>query len=119
MDRWTGGAHDTALFSQLEPGWEDGGGWEPLVLDVDLHRHRGDDGRAAMALLWLVLRDLAAGEIPLGYGTRQGMGAIRVEGIEATRGGEELPALDAAMGPLPREWKQEIEAWETAWFKTF
>lgn len=117
VDRWTGGALDSALFQVREPRWEQqerGRSWGPLVLHLDLSRHRPTQ-EAMMALLWLVLRDLAQGWLPLGFGSRQGMGAVKVTGIQAQHGGKDLPPLDAAMWPLPKEWRDLVTKWEAAW----
>lgn len=84
VDRWTGGAAEGRLFSVLEPT---GTSWEPLTLTVDparLDAHGSLVGPAAMALLLLVLRDLAEGRIPLGWGTNRGMGDITVDAITLT-----------------------------------
>ena len=85
IDRWTGGAADGLLYSTLEPM---GIGWEPIALTLDLDRlernvakNKAGSSEAAIALFLLVLRDLMAGRIPLGYGTNRGMGAIAIERI--------------------------------------
>jgi CRISPR/Cas system CSM-associated protein Csm3 (group 7 of RAMP superfamily) len=85
IDRWTGGAADKFLYSVLEPHGID---WEPIRLSLDLTRLRKDeehnDRDPAVALLLLVLRDLSAGRIPLGFGVNRGMGAIDVNAITFT-----------------------------------
>lgn len=85
VDRWTGGAADGFLYSVLEPH---GVEWEPIHLSLDLTRLRKDDDRndrdPAVALLLLVLRDLTAERIPLGFGVNRGMGAIEVSAITVT-----------------------------------
>ncbi len=98
IDRWTGGAADKRLYSTLEPHHVD---WQELSLTVDLRRlsrfdasPTGSDGseggeggegeglaRPALALLLLVLRDLAAGRIRLGHGVNRGHGDIAVQSI--------------------------------------
>jgi CRISPR/Cas system CSM-associated protein Csm3 (group 7 of RAMP superfamily) len=84
IDRWTGGAADGFLYSTLEPM---GFAWEPIRLTLDLGwlSHKAVDSSLAMtgtALLLLLLRDLAAGRIPLGYGVNRGMGAIQINRIQ-------------------------------------
>jgi hypothetical protein len=49
------------------------------------------------ALLFLMLRDLSTGKIPLGYGVNRGMGAIAINNIKLTGSG-----LDALLPSLPR-----------------
>ncbi len=86
IDRWTGGAADGFLYSTLEPM---GVSWEPIQLTLDLNPKRltANDQLPVIALLFLILRDLSNGKIPLGYGTNQGMGAIRVNNIKLTGSG--------------------------------
>jgi len=86
IDRWTGGAAESMLFSTLEPY---GVSWEPIVLTLDLEprRHARDDKAwanrdAALALLFLLLRDLVAGRVPLGFAVNRGMGEIKVNSIK-------------------------------------
>ncbi|MGH9959624.1 MAG: hypothetical protein ACREBC_21270, partial [Pyrinomonadaceae bacterium] len=88
IDRWTGGSAESMLFSTLEPH---GIAWEPIVLMLDLEPRRNAeketdrdwrDKDAALALLFLLLRDLAAGRVPLGFAVNRGMGEIEVESIE-------------------------------------
>src|SRR5262249_40476034 len=82
VDRWTGGAAEGFLYSVLEPN---GIHWEPIRLTLDLTRLRKDGERndrdPAVALLLLVLRELSAGCIPLGFGVNRGMGAIEIRDI--------------------------------------
>jgi CRISPR/Cas system CSM-associated protein Csm3 (group 7 of RAMP superfamily) len=77
VDRWTGGAADGLLYSAVEPAASIE--WEPFELRLD--PPSSADPRAALALLWLVLRDLAAGRITLGFGANRGYGAVAVERI--------------------------------------
>lgn len=80
IDRWTGGAAEHALYSLLELHE---GKWEKLRLEVDPYRLPKDETErgAALALLFLTLRELAKERIPLGFGTNRGLGAITVERI--------------------------------------
>ncbi|MFF4652622.1 RAMP superfamily CRISPR-associated protein [Streptomyces sp. NPDC001380] len=91
VDRWTGGAADGRLYSVLEPH---GLTWSTIGLTVDLgrltHRH-GPLAEAALALLLLVLRDLKAGRVPLGYATNRGMGDIDVRSVTLTLPGRADP----------------------------
>ncbi len=97
VDRWTGGAAGSFLYTVLEPhggagekphGEPGSIAWEPLRLEVDLCRIDADHQAPALTLLLLVMRDLAAGWVPLGYGTNRGMGTIKVRNIILT--GHEL-----------------------------
>lgn len=95
VDRWTGGAADSALFSVLEPV---GAAWEPLRLTLDCRRAAGGDSDgepAAVALLLLLLRDLAAGWLTFGFGTTRGHGHIMVSAIRFS--GTDLPEVWEAL----------------------
>jgi len=82
IDRWTGGAADSFLYTVLEPI---GFNWYPINLSLDLYRlkrkDREDEYLPSLALLFLVLRDLMNQRIPLGFGTNRGMGAIEIKEI--------------------------------------
>lgn len=109
IDRWTGGAADSFLYTVLEPM---GFNWFPLNLSLDLRRLKKcsdpviifafpiliESGLYRLAslllqnqlkrkkyqcltLLLLTLRDLMNERIPLGFGTNRGMGAIKIEKI--------------------------------------
>lgn len=119
VDRFTGGALDSALFKVMEPAWEPRGAalWEPITLTVDLHRlASGTDTKLpalAMGLLSLLLRDLAEGELPLGFGTRQGMGRVVVTRVEAVGAGlavNDILAEDEGWSAKLNEWEEE---WQT------
>lgn len=77
IDRWTGGAADGFLYSNLEPIGFD---WDPIRLILDLGRLENEN-YVGLTLLLLVLRDLSSGRIPLGYGTNRGMGSIKIDRI--------------------------------------
>jgi CRISPR/Cas system CSM-associated protein Csm3 (group 7 of RAMP superfamily) len=78
IDRWTGGASDGMLYSNLEPFDID---WSEIDLMVNLDR-LANQKLPAIALLLLLLRDLYQQRIPLGYGVNRGMGSIKVESIQ-------------------------------------
>ncbi|MGW2146803.1 RAMP superfamily CRISPR-associated protein [Nonomuraea bangladeshensis] len=107
IDRWTGGAADERLYSVLEPH---GVEWEPLRLSVDLTR-LGDYRDTCVALLLLVLRDLAGGRIPLGGMVTRGFGDIEVESIVLSgyewSGGTTLEEVleDEYVELLDQEWQ--------------
>lgn len=77
VDRWTGGAADSFLYSNIELI---GVNWQPIRLQLDLKRIQ-ENQLPGIALILLVLRDLAEGRIALGYGTNRGMGSIEVAKI--------------------------------------
>lgn len=98
IDRWTGGAAENYLYSTLELMNVT---WEPICLRVDLSRlvaNAEENAEEAMALLLLVLRDMAQARIPLGYGTNRGMGAIQVQSIVCR--GEALADAWSALGAM-------------------
>jgi CRISPR/Cas system CSM-associated protein Csm3 (group 7 of RAMP superfamily) len=86
IDRWLGSAAESMLYAVLEPHRTE---WEPLTLEVDLRRLPDALHLPGMALLLLVIRDLAQGRLPLGFATHRGMGAVCVERVEVT--GRDLP----------------------------
>lgn len=94
VDRWTGGAADQLLFTVMEPH---GVAWEPIRLDLDFGRLPVHDHRAAVMLILLLVRDLANGRLPLGYGVNRGLGSIAVGQVRITGRG-----LPADLAPLAR-----------------
>ena len=80
IDRWLGSAADGFLYSVLEPH---GVAWEPIRLTLDLSRLPDEDRRkqSVMCML-LVLRDFAAGRIPLGHGANRGMGGVEMTSLK-------------------------------------
>jgi CRISPR/Cas system CSM-associated protein Csm3 (group 7 of RAMP superfamily) len=95
VDRWTGGAAENLLFSVQEPASAD---WQPMRMSLDAGRvgTPGDqDGGQALALLLLVLRDLADGWLALGFGGTRGRGSVRVSRVAFTGGG--LPGIWAEL----------------------
>jgi CRISPR/Cas system CSM-associated protein Csm3 (group 7 of RAMP superfamily) len=83
IDRWTGGAAEGFLYSALEPF---GGQWDPMVLTLDMHSARLSEPlqKPAVALLLLLLRDLARNHIPIGFAGNRGYGSIKVKGVRIT-----------------------------------
>jgi CRISPR/Cas system CSM-associated protein Csm3 (group 7 of RAMP superfamily) len=79
IDRWLGSAAESLLFTVLEPHRTE---WEPLRLEVDPSRLQPACVAPALALLMLVIRDLAQGRLPLGFATNRGMGAVRIKTVE-------------------------------------
>lgn len=88
VDRWTGAAAESMLYTVLEPHRTE---WEPLDLEVDLGRLRDTERLPAVALLLMVLRDLAQGRLPLGFSTHRGMGAVEVTSVTITPQSAESP----------------------------
>ena len=93
IDRFTGGASEGALYSArpVKPDME----WNPICLTLDFSDRGGitlDETRRnqMLALVKLLLRDLKDGWIPVGFGSRRGMGEIEitsVNGAEILQGG--------------------------------
>jgi len=86
VDRWTGGVAPGALYSVLEPH---GLAWESIRLELDLGRLLEGQRLPAVALLLLLLEDLAARRIPLGFGAQRGLGALSVQAVTFTPRGLE------------------------------
>jgi hypothetical protein len=87
IDRWTGGAAENLLFSVQEPVSAD---WQPIRMSLDVGRAGSpadEDGGQALALLLLVLRDLADGWLALGFGGTRGRGSVRVSRVAFTGDG--------------------------------
>jgi CRISPR/Cas system CSM-associated protein Csm3 (group 7 of RAMP superfamily) len=87
IDRWTGGAAENLLFSVREPATAD---WQPIIMTLDTRRIGGSDpaeAGKALALLLLVLRDLADGWLALGFGGTRGRGAVTVSEVSFTGSG--------------------------------
>lgn len=117
VDRWTGGAAESLLYTVLEPFGVD---WEPMRLCLDLTRIQQDRGALAIMLVFLVLRDMAQGRLPLGFATQRGMGAIGIDRLVLSGRdldgklehcmNYELPQGD--VDQLPEEVRRELElAW--------
>lgn len=95
IDRWTGGAADTALFSAVEPF---GVSWTPIKLRLDLRRILPAERDAAIGLLLVLLRDLTEGRITIGFGGNRGYGAIAVTSVVATVSNGSLAATYSWLG---------------------
>jgi CRISPR/Cas system CSM-associated protein Csm3 (group 7 of RAMP superfamily) len=89
IDRWTGGASDGMLYSNLEPFNMN---WSEIELTVDFCR-LAERKLPSIALLLLLLRDLCQRRISLGYGANRGMGAIKIENIQVEGQGLEEDGL--------------------------
>ena len=129
IDRWTGGAANSMLYSVLEPI---GVSWESIGLSLDADRlckYHSQEFKPAIALLLLVLRDFAHRKIPIGYGTNRGMGTVEVTemvaqgtGLNCLDGldGEKAitPNLDSLddslLNDLTQAWQQWIDAQKEA-----
>lgn len=117
IDRWLGSAADSMLYSVLEPHRAK---WEPLVLEIDLQRMPDGLRLPGLALLMLVIRDLANDRLPLGFATHRGMGTVCVDRVEITGKGlpddlRELDGLeltDGLLAKLPSSLRQTMNyAW--------
>ncbi len=129
VDRWTGGAAESLLFTVLEPHAVP---WEPIRLTLDLDRLRsalGDGGLGnaededllpPIVCLLLVLRDLGAGRVPLGFAVNRGMGTIKVERIvlqgcvlpPLCEGLEHLELSEGNLSALPQDLRNTLnQSW--------
>ena len=91
IDRWTGGAAENLLFSVQEPAEAV---WDPIRMSLEVGRAGepdGDDAAQALALLLLVLRDLADGWLAFGFGGTRGRGSIKVSQIAFSGNGLQEP----------------------------
>jgi len=79
IDRWLGSAAESMLYTVLEPHRTE---WEPLTLEVNLQRLPDALQLLGLALLLLVIRDLANDRLPLGFATHRGMGTVQVTGFQ-------------------------------------
>lgn len=75
IDRWDGATADGMLYSAIEPRPR---GWEPIRLRYGC---AATVSSAALALLWLTVRDFCAGRIHLGFGANRGYGDLEVTEI--------------------------------------
>lgn len=86
IDRFTGGAADSALFN-IAPPKRKPNSWEAIHLTMRIPENDEDISptkvNAGIALLWLVLRDLKEGLVTIGFGGNRGLGEIKItEDIE-------------------------------------
>jgi hypothetical protein len=118
IDRWTGGAAESLLYSAIEPR---PAAWQPIRLR--LRSGQGDQAgdTAALALLWLTLRDFCAGRIALGFGANRGYGDFEVQSltIDWPEGGEQqiLPVTNGVIDETKiaarlEKMKQAWKAWQ-------
>ena len=124
IDRWTGGAADGFLYTVLEPMSVS---WQPITLSLNLHRlnksEKEQEYYPSLALFFLVLRDFMNSQIPIGFGTNRGMGAINVTEVEIKGKGipDEFSTLSATklekfydldkelLGSLNKYWQNWIQ----------
>jgi CRISPR/Cas system CSM-associated protein Csm3 (group 7 of RAMP superfamily) len=79
IDRWTGAAADGYLYTAIEPfGVE----WEPIKIRLDLNLLPSELQKPALALLLLLLRDLSANRLPLGFGVNRGYGELEISQVK-------------------------------------
>lgn len=74
VDRWTGGAADSLLYTAIEPGNIE---WNPIVMHFDANAKP----LVEFALWWLTLCDFCNDHIPLGFGVNRGYGSLKVTKI--------------------------------------
>ncbi|MEZ6141678.1 MAG: RAMP superfamily CRISPR-associated protein [Zavarzinella sp.] len=116
IDRWLGSAADSMLYTVLEPHCTQ---WEPLTLEVNLQRLPDKELLPAIALLLLVVRDLANDRLPLGFATHRGMGTVQVTGLTIEAQGlegdlaplTEIQLVDGKFHNLPEKLKTAWSDW--------
>lgn len=113
IDRWTGGAARGRLFSVLEPRQVS---WSPVRIAVDLARLPRGERQAALALVCLVLDDLIAGRVPVGFAVNRGFGDIEVERVELSDGASSWTAKEGGFLSWLPERQRLKDAW-TAWLE--
>jgi CRISPR/Cas system CSM-associated protein Csm3 (group 7 of RAMP superfamily) len=79
IDRWLGSVAGSMFYTVLEPHCT---AWEPLTLEVNLQRLPDSLQLPSLALLLLVIRDLANDRLPLGFATHRGMGTVQVTSFQ-------------------------------------
>lgn len=85
IDRFTGGASDGALYS-VRPV-KRGEGWDDIVLSLDASNAVSEANTLKeLALLRLLVRDMRAGYLPIGFGTRRGLGEVDVKDVAYSDG---------------------------------
>lgn len=115
IDRFTGGAADSALYSVLAPAKI---GWREMRFSLDFSRT--ENPRQCLMLLLLVLRDLTENRLPLGFATNRGMGEIKVKSIKLKgknlEGFEnEIVLSDGKMSELDKTFRGNLAKEWTAW----
>ena len=97
IDRWLGGAMETAKMSEQLLSTEDN---DEAALRIEVRLGEIKDSRllnAAKALVFLTCRDLARGALPVGSGSSQGLG--RLHGRRLTADGMEFKVEDGRILP--------------------
>jgi len=123
VDRWTGGAAESFLYTVLEPH---GVAWEPLRLTIDLDRLTETHQLPSVVLVLLLLRDLGRGRLPLGFATHRGMGAVALTEVAVARkvargplnhldgvileNGRFTPGLTEKLPELNQAWREWIDS---------
>ena len=79
VDRFTGAAAETALYSVLAPKKME---WDEIEMTLDFGRLAKCLQFPALMLMLLVLRDIAQNRLPFGFATNRGMGEIAVSEIK-------------------------------------
>ena len=117
IDRWTGGAAENMLYTAVEP-------WQVDWPAIEIRFHRGkleryfkargyaspsDAALAAEVLLWHVLNDFCAGEIPLGFGSTRGYGQVSAIRADVSLESCVAPNLAAVLDSPP---SRHAEAWK-------
>jgi len=105
------------LFSLLEPHQVK---WEPLNFDLDGTRLPNNLLRPAITLILMLIRELTSKRLPLGFGTRRGMGELKVNTVKIS--GTNLPddlkfLLDKTLvnGNISELAKEDLKVLSNSW----
>lgn len=97
IDRFLGGAADGSLFSVLTP--VSTFAWEPIRLALRFDWLRAKEA-AVLALICLLLDDLARGRIAFGFGAARDKGSVIVRRISVSADGKMSPDLKTIVDAL-------------------
>lgn len=111
IDRWLGGAIETAKMSEEILSTDEGVKDKDGVLNIEVHvaKIANDKLRdAARALVFLTCRDLARGVIPVGSGSSQGLG--RLGGYSLYIGDDRLKINNGKVVTTDKE-REKLQSW--------
>lgn len=108
IDRWTGGVSDGALYNMLLPPKAK---MSKIYMRLDLDRIDDGQRHACLAFLLIMLREMQAGRIPLGFGANRGLGTLKIDEI-LLEGAGDFTAFSGGISELLGN-KQLADAWSS------